>query len=144
MYIFFGKISIQFPCPLSSDCFLLLIFMSSFYTLDMLYYAMHSCSVMSESLRPHWTVAQQTPLSMGILQASILKRLPCSLPGDRPRPGIKPRSPTLQADSLPSEPPGKPHTLDINPLSYTIYKYFLPVYKFLFILLMVSLLCRRF
>ena len=36
--------------------------------------------------------------------------LPCSPPGDLPYPGIKPRSPTLQADSLPSEPPGKPMT----------------------------------
>ena len=33
--------------------------------------------------------------------------LPFSSPGDCPDPGIKPRSPTLQADSLPSEPPGK-------------------------------------
>ena len=31
-----------------------------------------------------------------------------SLPGDLPEPDIKPRSPTLQADSLPSEPAGKP------------------------------------
>ena len=29
-------------------------------------------------------------------------------PGDRPNPGIEPRSPALQADALPSEPPGKP------------------------------------
>ena len=28
-------------------------------------------------------------------------------PGDVPNPGIEPRSPTSQADSLPSEPPGK-------------------------------------
>ena len=34
--------------------------------------------------------------------------LPCPLPGDLPNPGIKPMSPALQADSLPSEPPGKP------------------------------------
>ena len=33
--------------------------------------------------------------------------LPCPLPGDVPNPGIKPGSPILQADSLPSEPPGK-------------------------------------
>jgi len=33
--------------------------------------------------------------------------LPCPPPGDLPKPGIKPRSPSLQADSLPSEPPGK-------------------------------------
>ena len=30
-------------------------------------------------------------------------------PGDLPDPGIEPRSSALQADSLPSEPPGKPH-----------------------------------
>ena len=33
---------------------------------------------------------------------------PCPPPGDLPHPGIKPGSLTLQADSLPSEPPGKP------------------------------------
>ena len=32
--------------------------------------------------------------------------LPCAPPGDLPDPGIEPRSPALQADSLPSEPPG--------------------------------------
>ena len=34
--------------------------------------------------------------------------LPFPSPGDHPNPGIEPRSPALQADSLPSEPPGKP------------------------------------
>ena len=33
---------------------------------------------------------------------------PCLPPGDLPNPGIKPRSRILQADALPSEPPGKP------------------------------------
>ena len=33
--------------------------------------------------------------------------LPCSSPGDLPTPGIEPRSPALQADSLPAEPPEK-------------------------------------
>ena len=32
----------------------------------------------------------------------------CPPPGDLPNPGIETRSPTLQEDSLPSEPPGKP------------------------------------
>ena len=61
-----------------------------------------------------WTVAHQGPLSMGILQARILSGLPCSPPGHPPNPGIKPRSPTLQVDSLPSEPPGKPWTFELN------------------------------
>ena len=34
--------------------------------------------------------------------------LPFPSPEDLPDPGIKPRSPALQADSLPTEPPGKP------------------------------------
>ena len=34
--------------------------------------------------------------------------MPCPSPGDLPNPGIEPRSPALQADSLPSEPTGKP------------------------------------
>jgi len=34
--------------------------------------------------------------------------LPFPSPGDLPNPGIKPRSPALQADSLSSQPPGKP------------------------------------
>ena len=43
--------------------------------------------------------------------------LPCLLPGDLPNPGIKPRSPTLQVDSLPSEPPGKPKNNGVDSLS---------------------------
>ena len=44
-----------------------------------------------------------------ILQARILEWVVKPSPGDLPNPGIEPWSPTLQADSLPSEPPGKPH-----------------------------------
>ena len=43
-----------------------------------------------------------------ILQARILEWLPFPPPGDLPNPGIKPSSPALQVDSLPTEPPGKP------------------------------------
>ena len=38
-------------------------------------------------------------------------------PRDLPNPGIKPRSPTLQADSLPAEPPGKPKNTGVGSLS---------------------------
>ena len=44
----------------------------------------------------------------GILQAEYWSELPFPSPGDLCSPGIKPGSPALQADSLPSEPPGKP------------------------------------
>ena len=40
--------------------------------------------------------------------------LPCLFPGDLPNPGIEPRSPTLQADSLPSETPGKPKNIGVG------------------------------
>ena len=50
-----------------------------------------------------WTVAHQAPLSMGILQARIVEWLPCPLPGDLSNSGLKPWSPALQADFLPSE-----------------------------------------
>jgi len=43
--------------------------------------------------------------------------LPCPPPGDLPNPEIEPRSPTLQADSLPSEPPGKPKNTGVGSLS---------------------------
>ena len=44
----------------------------------------------------------------GIFQARILEWVSCPPPGDLPNPEIEPRSPTLQADSLLPEPPGKP------------------------------------
>jgi len=47
---------------------------------------------------------------MGILQARILEWVAYPPPGDLPNPGIKPRSPALQVDVLPSESPGKPFT----------------------------------
>ena len=55
-----------------------------------------------------WTVACQVPLSMGILQARILEQFAMTSSGGSHNPGIEPRSPTLQADSLVSETPGKP------------------------------------
>ena len=44
----------------------------------------------------------------GIFQARILERVAISSSSDLPNPGIKPRSPALQAESLSSEPPRKP------------------------------------
>ena len=47
----------------------------------------------------------------GIVQARILEWVAIPFSGDLPNSGIKPRSPALQADSLPSEPPdNKPQT----------------------------------
>ena len=55
-----------------------------------------------------WTVVYQASLSMGFSRQEYCSGLPFPSPGDLPDPGIEPRSPALQADALPSEPPGKP------------------------------------
>ena len=55
-----------------------------------------------------WTVACQAPLSVGFSRHEYWSGLPFPSPGDLPNPGIEAGSPPLQADTLPSEPPGKP------------------------------------
>ena len=71
-----------------------------------------------------WTVAYQAPLSMEFSRQKYWSGLPFPSPGDLPDPGIEPRSPALQADALPSEPPGKasllPKSLQLSwPLGHT-------------------------
>ena len=55
-----------------------------------------------------WTIAPQAPLSMGFSRQEYWSGFPFPSPGDLPIPGIEPGSHTLQADSLLTEPPGKP------------------------------------
>ena len=54
-----------------------------------------------------WTGVYQAPLSMEFSRQEYRSGLTFPSSGDLPDPGIKPRSPALQADALPSEPPGK-------------------------------------
>ena len=63
---------------------------------------------MSDSFVTLWTVARQAPLSMEFPKQEHWSGLPSPSPGDFPNPGIELGSPALQADSLPSEPLGKP------------------------------------
>ena len=65
-----------------------------------------SHSIVSNSETP-WTAALQAPLSMEFSRQEYWSGLPFLFPGDLPDSEIKPRSPALQPDSLPSEPPGK-------------------------------------
>ena len=58
-----------------------------------------------------WTVAHQAPPSMGFSRQEYWSGLPFPSPGDLPDPGIELKSPSLQADALTSEPPGKPEGL---------------------------------
>ena len=61
---------------------------------------------MSDSLQPH-----------GILQARILEWVAFPFSRDLPNPGIEPRLATLQVDSLPAEPQGKPKNTGVGSLS---------------------------
>ena len=78
-------------------------------------------SVMEAQMLNHWTVhvsrsgmsnslqeACQPPLSMEFSRQEYWSGLLFPSPGDLPDPGIEPGSPALQAESLPSEPLGKP------------------------------------
>ena len=60
------------------------------------------------SLATLWAVACQAPLCMNFPRQEYWSGLPFPPPGNLPDPGIESWSPALQADSLPSEPPGKP------------------------------------
>ena len=69
-----------------------------------------------------WTATCQASLSMGFPREEYWSGLPFPSSGNLPDPGIKPRSPTLQADPLPSEPPGKSWVIEV---SYEIKKEYL-------------------
>ena len=73
-----------------------------------------SRSVMSNSLQPHG-------LARGILQARILEWVAFPFSRGSSNPGIEPRSPSLQADSLPAEPQGKPSILGTMELENQLF-----------------------
>ena len=73
-----------------------------------------------------WTVTHQSLPSLGFSRQEYLSGLSFPSPGDRPDPGIEPRSPALQADTLTSEPPGKPHIIrnfTVNRLNFILFKH---------------------
>ena len=74
----------------------------------------HNISISEVKLLSHvrlfvtpWTVAYQASPSMQFSRQEYWSGLPFPSPGDLPSPGIEPGSPTLEADALTSEPPGK-------------------------------------
>ena len=69
-----------------------------------------SCSVASDFCDP-WTAAHQAPLSTEFSRWEYWSGLPSPSPGDLPNPGIEHGSSAPQADSLPTESPGKPSGL---------------------------------
>ena len=117
--VFGGMTKMKFFCPALCFGAEQWCIVSRFLAVTFLLGALLRCSVVSDS-DPR-AVAHQAPLSMRILQARRLEWVAMPSSGDLPNPGIKPRSPALQADSLPSEPPGKPkYYFDIS-----LHEYFM-------------------
>ena len=88
-------------------CFFLTMFEAKFF---FSLYTQFICCVLFSHVQlfaTPWTVAHQAPLSLEFSRQEYWSGLPFPSPGDLPDPGIKPGSPALQADSLPSEPPGR-------------------------------------
>ena len=79
--------------------------------------AVLSRSVTSNSLQPLGLEPARLLCSWGFSRQEYWNGLPCPPPGDLPKPGIQPKSPTLQADSLPSKPLGKPKNTGVGSLS---------------------------
>ena len=82
---------------------------------------------MSKSLGPLWTAALQAPLSMAFSRQEYWSGLPFPSAGDLPDPGIELRSPAPWADSLLTEPPGKPWYQLVPAVSVTV-PYKLPMH----------------
>ena len=74
-----------------------------------------------------WAVTHQAPLSLGFSRQEHWRGLLFPSLGDLPDPGIKPTSPalpSLEANSLPTEPPGKPICAIVLRYSPLFYFYF--------------------
>ena len=91
-----------------------------------------SRSVVSDSATP-WTVAHQTPLSMGFSRQEYYSGLPFPSPRDLPDPGIEPGCSALRADSLLAEPPGKLKALNTLRSSSVGHIHISPVHYLLFL-----------
>ena len=79
--------------------------------------AVLSCSVMYDSLQPQGLQPTRLLCSWGFSRQDYWNGLPCPSPQDLPNPGIEPRSPTSQMDSLLTEPSGKPKNTGVGSLS---------------------------
>ena len=86
-----------------------------------------------------WTVAHQATLSMGFPGKNTGVGCHVLLLGNLPDPGLKPGSPALQADSLPSEPPGEAQIWEKVTFRVKLVKYSSDVPKTLRVLLLFSI-----
>ena len=93
-----------------------------FSKIHILYILFICCAVLSHSvvfiaLWPHGLQPTRLFCPWGFCRQEYWSGLPCPPPGDLPNPGIKPRSPALQVDSLLTESQGKPKNTGTESLS---------------------------
>ena len=81
-------------------------------------YVVLSCSVVSDSLQPHGLQPARLLCPWEFSRQVYWSGLPRTPPADLPNPGIKPKSPTLQTDSLPTKAPGKPKNTGVGSLPF--------------------------
>ena len=84
------------------------------FLICMLCLVAQSCPI----LWPHGLQPVRLLCPWGFSRQEYRSGLPCPPPGDLPNPGIEPKSPAFQVDSLPSEPPGKPKNTGEGRLSF--------------------------
>ena len=70
------------------------------------------CAQSFPTLWTHWGAHARLLCPWGFSRQEYWSGLLCPPPGDLPNPGIEPRSPTLQVDSLPTKPPRKPRLVE--------------------------------
>ena len=81
--------------------------------------SLFSHSAVSISFATPWTVARQAPLSMGFSRQEHWSGWSFLFPGDLPDPGIEPRSPSLQAVSLPMSHQESPVFVNLDGINGT-------------------------
>ena len=85
-------------------------------------YGRNQHNVVKSLSRVQLLVTPWTRQSMEFSRPEYCSGLPFPSPGDLPNPGIETRSPTVQADSLPTEPQGKP-------IALYLYYYYIVIYN---------------
>ena len=103
------------------------------YFLNLLCLLLFSGLVLSNSFMAPLDCSPPGSSVHGISQAGISEWVSISSPGDLADPGIEPASPALQADSLLSEPPGKPSVCVVYPIIDVLF-YFTTLSMFLQVL----------
>ena len=86
--------------------------------------AVLSHSVVSDSLQRYGMKPARLLCPWGFSRQQYWSGLPCPPPGDLPNPEVKPRSPALQADSLLTEPPGKPKENEQMQIPFAFFFFF--------------------